>query len=241
MYKLIIILLIITLIPLGIIAGTDKKVANKTETPLVESILSRYIDAVGGSEALLKLSNRTCTGKQITDLTSRENPSYESLKFKMYAQIPNKCMIEYNSENKSYKEGFDGETGWISDNAGLRVDDNAGRNKIHFLLNPQGPLMVEKYFPNLIYEGITEINNTKVQALKPADLPPEHYTLYFDIETGLLVSIGQYWTLGDFRPIDGVFVPYRINTSRKGGSTVYEFENITHNTEMPENIFNMPK
>ena len=52
--------------------------------------------------------------------------------------------------------------------------------------------------------------------------------LYFDVETGQLVQIGGNRKLQDYRPVDGVMVPHRIETSRKGGWAAYEFHSVTH-------------
>jgi len=61
-----------------------------------------------------------------------------------------------------------------------------------------------------------------------SDRNPDHYALYLDVETGLLVRIGHYLTIGDYRDVDGVLVPHRIVNSRKGGSNTWVFERVRH-------------
>ena len=93
----------------------------------------------------------------------------------------------------------------------------------------------------MTYVGTSAVNGTEVHSLKPESLKPEHYTLHFSTKTGLLVAIGHYWSIEDYREIDGCLVPHRITASRKGGSTVYELETIVHNTESPDSEFAMPE
>jgi len=148
--------------------------------------------------------------------------------------------MEIWSDGGWYRKGFDGKAGWIKDRCGVRDNDNAGRDKLAFLFNPQGALKIEEYFPELKYDGIHTFDDSEVYALKPSGLKPENYTLYFSAETGLLVRIGYYWTIQDYRKVDGIMCPFRIHTSRKGGSAVYEIKSISHNVEVKDSIFEMP-
>ena len=43
-----------------------------------------------------------------------------------------------------------------------------------------------------------------------------------------LVQVGGNHTLRDYRPVDGVLVPHRIEISRKGGWAAYEFHAVIH-------------
>ena len=160
----------IAAIGLFILAGAPTD-AFAEDKPSVESILERYVEAVGGRDAIEKLSSRVCTGKRITDLTTRQQPIYE---------------------------------------------------------------------PKLSYEGRHSINGMETHALKPASLQPEYYMLYFSVESGLLVGIGYYRLIEDYREVDGVLFPHRISTGRKGGLTVYDFEKVTHGTEIGDSLFVMP-
>ena len=64
------------------------------------------------------------------------------------------------------------------------------------------------------------------------DLKFEYYTLYFEVETGMLTRIGNHWWLEGYRPIDGVLVPATVVQGRKGGSTNLYFDTVSHGTEV---------
>ncbi|MCP4706685.1 MAG: hypothetical protein GY865_18960 [candidate division Zixibacteria bacterium] len=230
-------ILLITFASFIIIEANDKKVGE----PTVESVLARYIKAVGGRIALENLVSRDCVGKKITDLTSRQYPIYVSSHMEAFAQVPTKYKLEIWIDDGGHKEGFDGKTGWLKDKCGIQTDKKLIKNKLAFFLNPQGPLYIEEYFPQLTYAGINEINNMSVHALEPASLQMEYYTLYFSVESGLLVAIGYHSSVEDYRNIDGVMVPYKFVMGRKGGSVVYQFDNITHNITKDKSIFAVPE
>ncbi len=63
-----------------------------------------------------------------------------------------------------------------------------------------------------------------------SDRRQEYYTLYFDIESGLLTNIGYHWYIEQYRRVDGVLVPHRVVAGRKGGSVTHAFDEIVTNT-----------
>jgi hypothetical protein len=54
------------------------------------------------------------------------------------------------SRNGVQKQGFDGKTGWTMDPDRIVKNQQMGYSKLGYLLNPQGPLSIQKYFPELI-------------------------------------------------------------------------------------------
>jgi hypothetical protein len=208
------------------------------DTPTVEQILERYIEAVGGRAALEKLETRICVGKVITDLSSREQPIYESHHFKAVSKIPGSCYTEEWSDAGIYIEGYDGNTGWAKDRCGVRVDERIGKWRLNWLLNPQNALRVEEYYPDLEIKGTARVRDMVVYSLES---PALHRPLFFDTATGLLIGFGYNWEIHDYREVDGVLFPHRVIESRKGGSTTYEFDEVRHNEPVNDSIFVMPE
>ncbi len=205
--------------------------------PTVNQILERYVTAVGGREALERISTRVCIGKEITDLTSRQRPIYESHYFKAYAKIPVSYCTEEWTDAGTNRRGYDGQVGWIKDKCGAKRDESAGKRRFDWLLNPQNALRIEEYFPSLTLEDTQHVRGHTVYVLKSPEL---HQPLFFDTTTGLLIGIGHNWEIHDYREVDGVLFPHRVHLSRKGGSTVYEFSEVKHNVMVNDSIFTMP-
>jgi hypothetical protein len=205
--------------------------------PAVDDILERYIEAVGGRQALEKMVTRVCTGKEITDLTSRQQPVYESHYFKAYAKIPMSYYTEEWTDAGIYRRGYDGRAGWIGDKCGVKPDESAGKRRLDWLLNPQNALRIKDYFPNLTLEGTQHVRGRMVHVLKSPEL---HRPLFFDTATGLLIGFGHNWEIHDYIENNGVLFPHTVRLSRKGGSTVYEFKQVEHNVEIDDSLFVMP-
>jgi len=230
--------LLFLLVFLGVCALADEGGLMLTELPSVESILSRYVDAVGGREAIEKLTSRVCTGKEVTDLTSRQQPIYESHYFKAWAKIPMSFYTEEWTDGGTQSRGYDGQVAWTKDICGVAPDKSGGKRRLDWLLNPQNALRIKDYFPNLALEGTQDVRGHSVYVLKSPEL---HRPLFFDTETGLLIGFGHNWEIHDYVEVDGVLFPHRVHLSRKGGSTVYEFERVEHNVEIDDSLFVMPR
>jgi hypothetical protein len=210
------------------------------QSTTVDQVLERYIEALGGRDAIEKLTTRVCTGQVTTDLRSREIPILEIHMFEAYTKIPRSFLSVTYTDAGIERMGFDGEVGWIKDKCDIRQHEWVGRDKLAWLLNPQNALRIKEYFPGLSLSGTERIGGGRVYVVIPHERSKAHYAFHFDVETGLLVRIGYYWDLQDYRKVDGVLFPHRIETSRKGGSTTYEFREIRHNVPVKDSIFAMP-
>lgn len=217
--------------------GNRPNEARAENPPTVERILERYIEAVGGREALERLTTRKCIGREITDLTSRQQPIYELLYFEAYSKMPSSYYTETWTDAGNYIRAFDGKAGWIKDRCGVRMDERAGKDRLDWLLNPRYALHVADYFPDLTLKDTQQVREYTVYVLES---PAVHRPLFFDTETGLLIGFGHNWEIHAYREVDGVLFPHRIHISRKGGSTVYEFERVEHNVAVSDSLFKMP-
>lgn len=204
-----------------------------------EQVIERYIEAVGGREAVEGLSTRTLTGYLIDDLSWHE-PPVDSQRLVCRAGSDNRYVVEYTGREGTELEGFDGEAGWRLDFEGvLHSNPDAESSKLAWLVNPHHALCISEYFPNPKLEGTREVEGRVCYAVGN-DRPVEYYTLYFDTETGLLHAIGWHWLFDEYREVDGVKLPHRIVCGRKGGSSTYVFESIEHNLPMDDSTFSAP-
>ena len=195
------------------------------ELPTLEQVLDRYVEAVGGREALAELESRHIVGREIDD-RPYAGPAVES-KLEVWAATDGDWLLEMTKEGERWREGFSGGKMW-EQKPGQEVEPGEHlKTKLAFLFNPQGPLMVEKYFPNLRLTGTWDYDGVEYYKVEN-DLKFEYYTLYFEVETGLLTRIGYHWKLEDFRERDGVLVPGVVYQGRKGGSTNLFFDEVTH-------------
>ena len=213
--------------------------AEETELPTVDQILDRYIEAVGGREAIEELETRVCKLEATHDL-SWGDPKIQVISMEAYAKDPHLVLWKELKPSGIRMEGYDGKDFWHSEGEETVVNENPISLKHRFIYDPRGPLNIEYYFPNLSVQSIETVGDRKCYMLQPRDLTRTHFALYFDVETGILTHIGYYWNVEDHREVDGVKVPFKITMSRKGGSSTYLFESIEHNITLEDKLFSVP-
>ncbi len=214
-------------------AGPDEPATAQDTLPSVQAILAHYVAAVGGREALQGLETRTLAGREIDDRPYR-GPAHEK-SLEAVAVYPDHWSITF-TDSLVEREWCDGARVWSSRSGVSGPSDAAVRSKQSFLLDPQGPLRLHEYFPGLAVVGRETRSGHDVWVLEN-DLDPTYNALAFDVETGLLVQIGWYWTLEDYREFDGVRIPTRVGQSRKGGSTTWVWDTVVHNQPVNPMVF----
>ena len=223
-------------------SDADRPVSEESASdslPTLASVLERYVEALGGREAIERLESRMCRGWLVTDLPSRTPPVFEKLEMETYSALPDRWLLVGRDSSGILKNGFDGEVGWDQTLNSVKPEPRMERGKLAFLINPQGPIRIEDYFRDMTLAGTTEWDGRACYAVE-SDRKASSYTLYFDVETGLLSRIGYHWLLKDYREVDGVMFPFVIELSRKGGSTTYFFEEVEQNVPIDDGLFAMP-
>ena len=198
-----------------------------------EDVINRYVDAIGGQNAIAQLSSRIIQGRQVDD-RPHLGPPTEQL-FTVWANADG--YWRFSSMTESY--GFDNMGGWRADSSGIRVDPWQVRSKVGFIFDPQSILHLDKYFLQrrigkemmLEYREVTGIYT---------DRDSTYYTLWFDKETDLINQIGYHWNLKNYRRVDGVLIPHLIEQGRKGGAILIHIDSISHNQVLPDSLFYRP-
>lgn len=184
-------------------------VASAEDLPAVSEVLERFVEAVGGRATLERIELRRCRGTIVQDL-SWHDPPHSETPFVVEADAHG--TVRY-AESESW--------------ADLPADDDGAlQRKLRWIVHPRFALVVETFFPGLRVTGREMRAGRSVIVLAPADLPYEHYALYFDEATGLLAHVGYHNDLQDWREVDGVRFPSRWVFGRKGGHTTYRFDEL---------------
>jgi hypothetical protein len=193
--------------------------------PTLQQIFDRNVEALGGREALEALEGRTVRGRQIDDRPYAGPPVTSRLEAR--ADTAGHWSMTLADGDEVYAEGRDEDGSWSRKPGEEAKPQDRSNAKLGYLLDPQGPLNIADHFPNprltgtRVFEGVT-------YWMVENDFKYEYYTLYFEVETGLLSRIGFHWWLEDFREVDGVMVPHTIVRGRKGGSTNLYWDEVDH-------------
>jgi hypothetical protein len=222
---------VLTIQCLAIGAAAPAWDAKQDTVPTLEEVLERYVEAVGGREAIERLTTRVITGREVTDLPSRQPPVYESDGFEIYAKVPGKYLYVQQSARGTHRDGCDGRVCWRLAGGELQLDAHYDPRFACFV-DPQNALRMRDYFPEMRMRGVATLEDRLMYVVDIDD--DVSHALYFDAETGLLVRLGYNRELDDYREVDGVLVPFSMAISRKGGSSTYIVETIEHNVPIDD-------
>jgi hypothetical protein len=203
--------------------------------PSLDAILARYVLAVGGRDALLNLGTRVATLRCITDLTSRKVPVYEVDSLAVWSRATGEFRVVHRTPGSVLIEGFDGKEGWKIENGGERAFGLSWGPRDLWLTDPRFPLHLAELFSDMTLVGL-DVWNGEWLYVVDVDNDDSH-RLGFDVDTGLLTRLGYYRELRDYAEVDGVLMPMRVLESRKGGSSTFIFDRVSHNEEIDPRVF----
>jgi len=214
------------------IGGTAPgRAAEQEAVPTLEEVLERHVDAVGGREAIEKLTTRVLIGRLVTDLPTRRPPVHESNGFVIYGKAPDMYLMVQQSGRDIHREGCDDRRCWSWSGGELRLDAHHDP-RFAWFADPQGALRMWDHFPDMRLRGARTLQDRRVYRVDIDD--DESHALFFDAETGLLVRLGYHREVDEYTEVDGVLVPFRMALSRKGGSSTYFVERVEHNVPLDD-------
>lgn len=208
-------------------------------TPSLEGILERYVEAVGGREAFERLETRVVTGRMVTDLPTWEPPRHEVDSLAVYSKVPGMHMTVREAPDGTVVEGSDGERSWKRDIDGSLSGPRTVDTRHDWLVDPQHAIRLREHFPDMRLLGEAVLDGRRVYAI---DIDEKHlHRFYFDAESHLLLRIGYNRKLLDYTEVDGVMIPFRIEYSRKGGSSTLMVDSVSHNEPLEDEFFARPE
>ena len=194
----------------------------KPALPAPEELLDKYLVAVGGLDALQKITSRVEKGTIII-------PGQKEAAIEIFAKAPDKRVSIAHTPNGDNVTAFDGHVGWLSFSGRTRMmsaaDNDAARmdGDLSFAAHLKGQYKKFSVAPGEKIGG----HETYLIVGRNEDQPP--LRLYLDQQTGLLLRLMRYaeTPLGrnptqidyaDYRTADGVKIPFRWIVSGPGKS-----------------------
>jgi len=212
--------------------------------PSADEILEKYIKALGGTEALQKITSRVSKGslEYVGEGTAQT--------LEIYKKGPDKFYQIASTLDGPFRQAYDGKTGWAH-YPGDRVHDVGGaelaRLKRQAVL--QAELRMREIFPKMKVLGKEKVGSKDTFVIEAS--PPEGAAekFYFDTQDGLLLQheyVGDAWygqitvteQFGDFREVDGVRIPFTIRQS--GVDLTIRIKELKHNIPIEDSKFAQP-
>src|ERR1041384_336242 len=216
----------------------------KPETlPSLKEILDRYVQAIGGEEALTKITSRTAKGSRIGAdgvLVSEE----------VYQKAPDKLLTVTSYPNVVFSHGYKGSAGWghsSRDGATPLPDQLLAQLKRDAVFYKE--LKTQELYSQLTVLGRTSVHDADAYVVQatPANGPVEK--LFFDVRTGLLVrrytepdtplgKLPLQIDYEDYRTVDGIQQPFLIHWSFPGRIWGRKIDEIKQNIPIDDAKFN---
>lgn len=221
----------------------NEEVEAHSALPTSQSILDKYLAAVGGADALQKIKTRVQKGNI--------EAFGEKYLIEIYSEGPNKRISISHPSSGSSITAFNGETGWLAMPHGFHQMTAAEQQAASIDAQLYFPVRLPQLYQEFRVRPGEVINGkpTDLVSAKGKDLPS--LRLYFDQESGLLVRLIRYaeTPLGqnptqieyaDFRVADGVKIPYRWTLVRPNGRFTIQVEDVKQNVPVDDKLFVMP-
>jgi hypothetical protein len=159
----------------------------KPALPTADQVLAKYVQALGGEQALRKVTARTITGTQYIP-TGPGGVVPTPAAVERLQKAPNLAVTTYRAPAYAISEGFDGATAWSQNQAGrvtepVKVDVGRAARAADFY----EPLNLKQEYPQLTVRGVEKVNGRDAYWLVGVPSGDKPESLYFDTQTGLLL------------------------------------------------------
>lgn len=232
----------------------DDIVEQVPKAPSVDQIFGKYIQAIGGEQKLAGLKSFIAKGTSVGyNLDSDKRP------VEIFAKAPAQRTTIIHTPNGDSVDTFDGRAGWI---AGPQI---AGPTIPLPVLSLSGgdldsaKMDAEMSFPGQIKQTLsqwrvgfpTSLEDRDVQVVQGNSPSGAIATLYFDIETGLLVRLVHYTNsrvgrfptqidYSDYRDVAGVKMPFKWTLIWLDGRETWELSDVQPNVPIDAVKFAKP-
>jgi outer membrane lipoprotein-sorting protein len=213
------------------------------QAPTADDVVAKYIAAVGGADAIKKVTTRQMTGKILA--MGSESP------IELWTKAPNKRISVSDSPAGHSITAFDGTSGWMGSARGARdmspLDAEGAALDAEFYL----PLRLKEMFTQIRRGRPEEVNGTMCEVLNAARQGHAPVRLYFDQKSGLLVRMIRYTDTpvgrnpvqidyADYRDADGVKIPFRWTLARTNGRFTIQIAEVKSNVPIEDSKFAKP-
>jgi hypothetical protein len=205
-------------------------------------VIQRHIEAIGGKKAVEKIVSTDVTGL-VTFADGRSGV------FTQRTSRPQLFFVSLSWGDSRWRTGFNGRSAWQDDSVdgwrtlygqpASRVRAEASYANTHFLLSDK--------VSQVSVAGRDQVRGHPVIAVVALTPDGTERTLFFDAGSYLLVKDEHETDAGleerffdDYRPVDRVMEPHRIEWHRNGETFKIAVERVTHNAPVDGEVFDVP-
>jgi photosynthetic reaction center cytochrome c subunit len=218
--------------------------------PPADQILDKYIQALGGSQRVASLTSFIAKGT-----SAGYGPEGMPRPVEIYAKAPNQRTTIIHTQNGDSTTVFDGGAGWIA--APLRpvpllTLSGSGLEGLRLDAELAFPGRIKELLKNWRVGFPATINEREAQVIQGTAPGGSLATLFFDIESGLLVRTIRYSEsvvgrtptqidYSDYREVRGFKFPFRFTVTWLDGKENFELTEVQPNASIDPAKFARPR
>lgn len=230
------------------LAGSSWPAAAQT----VDDLIARNLEAKGGLDRVRRVETLRMTGR------TTAGPGTEA-PFVMEIKRPDKMRMDVTVRGETMTQAFDGKIGWqvapLSGKTEPQVLPERATRGMAEQADFAGPLVDAraKGF-DVAYAGVVKLDTGEAHRLDLTGKDGEKRSVFLDAKTFLEVRGETTFTqggrtitvvsfIGDYRPVDGLVLPHRVESAPRGAAQRMRMtvERIELNVPIDDARFAMPK
>ena len=212
--------------------------------PTADQIIDKYIQAVGGAEALQKITTRVQKGTA--------SVGQSTYNVEVSSKAPNKRISVVNTPNGDNVTAYNGHTGWMGSGGRPPHEMTAQEDEaINFDATFYLPTEIKKMFSQLRVRPSPKIGRTEVYLVIGSNPGQPPVRLFFDRVSGLLMRTVRYaeTPLGrnptqvdysEYRVDSGIKLPFQWTVARPLGRFTIQIAEIHQNVPIDDSKFEKP-
>ncbi len=220
----------------------DPSVKNLPPGVTIESVLQKYIDAIGGKENLLKVKDKTSV---VEGGTQGMN-----IKITIEQKAPNKLYQVVDFGTGQQKTIFNGEKAKVVAMGQERELKGDRLEQLKIQSNLYLPLEYKKYGITPELAGMEKVDGKDAFKVVLKTKSGKNWVQYYDKDSGLKVkeqftisvpqgSFTQTTKFGDYREVNGVKYPFKLTQSMGPQSIELKVKSLKVNTGLSDSIFDI--
>ena len=212
--------------------------------PTVDDILAKYVTALGGADAINKVTSREMKGLILANGT--RSP------IEVFTKAPNLRVTVTHSDTGNSYTAFDGKAGWMG-NTGRPAREMSASSSAASSLDAEFSLALrlKELYPQLRRGRPETINGFACEVINGQAPGRPAIRLYFEKETGLLLRMVRYADTpmgrlptqidyADYKDAGGAKIAYRWTLSRPNGRFTIQISEAKANVPIDDAKFALP-
>ena len=225
-------------------AEGSKPGETKTVFPPADQLLDKYLTAIGGADALQRVTTRIQKGT-LTAFGGQHFP------VDVFSKAPGKRHSVMHLSNGDSITAFDGNQGWLSVPGRVHIMSAAENAAARIDADLYLPLHLKTLYQKFRVDAGEKIDGRETFLVVGRSEGQPPLRLYLDKESGLLLRLVRYaeTPLGrnptqidyaDYREANGVKMPFRWTLSRPGNQFSIQIEQVQQNVPVDDAKFTPP-